>query len=481
MPKLTRRERDVAELLAQGLTNREIAERLFIGVRTAEYHVDQLRNKLGVRSRAQVAVMWMEQKAAVDTSGGVRSEVVLETGQNGAEQEKVGRVGRTLSALERRQHRVASTGRPRWLHAVAAISLAGLALGGGLFTWPRIHLGQPAVYIQTFAGIGVASFSGDGGPATRAALREPNGIAVGPMGAVFVATDGRIRRISADGAITTVAGNGNLGSSGDGGAAALAEIGVAGKWGNTGLAVDNAGSVYIPDAVAHSVRRISPAGIITTIAGTGTPGESGDGGPANAATLTSPRGVAVDDRGAIFIAEAGGHRVRRIDPSGVISRYAGTGEVGSGGDGGPAAAAQLNAPEAVVLDRAGNLFIADTANNRIRRVALDGSISTVAGDGRYGFSGDGGPATKAQLALPRGLASGSHGVIHIADSDNHRVRLLDAAGTINTIAGTGTAGYSGDGDSPPRAQLNEPDGVAVDDHGRLYIADAGNHRIRIVN
>jgi DNA-binding CsgD family transcriptional regulator/sugar lactone lactonase YvrE len=457
---LTKREREVAELVAAGLTSRQIADRLFIGVRTAEFHVDQLRNKLGVRSRAEIAAAWVQQRAAADASPN-------------------GEVSELPAAVPARRR---SAGR-RWPRVGAALAVAVLGAAtvvGVIVTWPHIQGAQPGQTIVSLAGTGTAGFSGDGGPARQAALREPNGIALDADGGVYVAAEGRIRHIGRDGVISTVAGAGGLGSSEDGGAATIADLDTGGKWGNTGLAVDRDGAIYVPDGRHHRVRKVTGDGIITTIAGTGRAGGSGDGGPARAAQLDLPRGVAIDSRGVVFIAEAGGHRVRRVDPGGIISTYAGTGDPGAAGDGGPAVAAQLNGPEALALDRAGNLFIADTLNNRIRRVALDGTITTVAGSGAFGFAGDGGPATRARLGLPRGLASDPRGHIYIADSDNNRIRRVDAAGIITTVAGTGRAGYSGDGQSPLRAQLDEPDGVAVDGRGRVYIADAGNHRVRIL-
>jgi sugar lactone lactonase YvrE len=458
----------VAELVAEGLTNREIAERLFIGVRTAEYHVDQLRSKLGVRSRAQVAALWVQQARleAAHGDGGVPAAPAVPAASVPASRPR-----RRLASYARLQ---------KWKVMPSAGLAVLLVLVGGVLTWPRIQVVRPHPSIETFAGVGVGSFAGDGGPARRAALREPSGVAVGRDGAVYVAADGRVRRIGPDGMISTVAGTGTLGSSGDGGAAVLAQIGVAGRYGNTGMAVDPDGALYVPDIYGHRVRRIAPGGTITTIAGTGIAGDSGDGGPAVAAALIVPRGLAVDDRGDLFIADAGRHRVRRVDATGTITTLAGSGVSGSGGDGGPATAAQLDAPEALALDRSGNLFIADTGNNRVRRVALDGSITTVAGNGAFGFSGDGGKATAARLALPRGLVTDPRGLLYIADSDNNRVRRVDAAGTITTVAGTGAAGFSGDGGPATQARLDGPDGVALDGAGRLFIADAGNHRVRVV-
>ena len=244
------------------------------------------------------------------------------------------------------------------------------------------------------------------------------------------------------------------------------------------MAVDSAGNVYVADQENHQVRRIDTAGVISTIAGTGEDGFSGDGGPATEAQLSVPRGVAVDSAGNVYVADVGNQRVRRIDTAGVISTIAGTGEDGFSGDGGPATEAQLSVPHGVAVDSAGNVYVADVGNQRVRRIDTAGVISTIAGTGEDGFSGDGGPATEAQLRGPAGVAVDSAGNVYVADVGNQRVRRIDTAGVISTIAGTGEDGFSGDGGPASEAQLRGPAGVAVDSAGNVFIADPGNHLVR---
>ena len=237
----------------------------------------------------------------------------------------------------------------------------------------------------------------------------------------------------------------------------------------TGVAVDGAGNLYIADTDNHRIRKVDAAGTITTVAGTGESGFSGDGGPASEGQLHRTYGVAVDGAGNLYIADADNNRIRKVDAAGTITTVAGTGESGFSGDGGPASEGQLDFPVGVAVDGAGNLYIADADNNRIRKVDAAGTITTVAGTGESGFSGDGGPASEGQLYYPYGVAVDGAGNLYIADTDNHRIRKVDAAGTITTVAGTGGEG-----------QLYYPNGVAVDGAGNLYIADTVNHRIRKV-
>ncbi|MBU2009421.1 MAG: hypothetical protein KJ624_06275, partial [Chloroflexi bacterium] len=278
------------------------------------------------------------------------------------------------------------------------------------------------------------------------------------------------------GTITTLAGTGTAGFGGDGGPAAAAQLN-----NPVGVALDS-GNLYIADRSNHRVRRVDLAtGIITTFAGTGVQGSGGDGSPATAAQFSNPMGVALGS-GSLYIAEYSGNRVRRVDlATGTITRLAGGGAIPLGDDG-PATAAQLNAPSVPALD-SGNLYISDYGNNRVRRVDLaTGAITTFAGTGVQGYGGDGGPATAAQLTTPRGLALDS-GYLYIGDRGNNRVRRVDlATGIITTVAGTGVAGFGGDGGQASAAQLNTPYGVGVDPGNQyLYIADTGNNRVRRVN
>ena len=360
------------------------------------------------------------------------------------------------------------------LHTACAAS-ARLRLGGG-----RSGLGASGDWIiHTAAGPGA---TGDGGPATEAQLKYPEGVAADAAGNVYIADYGnaRIRKIdAATGAISTIAGTGMRGYSGDGGPAAAAQIGQ-----SASAAPDADGNLYIADLENSRIRKIDAAtGAISTFAGTGILGFSGDGGPATAAQILQARSVAADAAGNVYIAD-GTWRVRKVDAAtGVISTFAGTGAAGSGGDGGPATAAQLSGPLDVAADSAGNIYIADRNAHRIRKVdAATGVISTFAGTGAAGSGGDGGAATAAQLNRPWSVAADTDGNVYIADRSNHRIRKVDAStGVISTIAGTGTLGFSGDGGPATAARLRSPSGVAKDADGNVYIADRSNHRIRKVD
>ena len=337
--------------------------------------------------------------------------------------------------------------------------------------------------IETFAGTGTSGFGGDGGAATSAMLNAPYGVAVDGAGNLYIAEDGndRIRKVDAStGIISTIAGSGLYGPSGDGGAATSATLFVP-----RGVAVDGAGNIYIVETGSYRIRKVDAStGIISTIAGTGTRGFSGDGGAATSALLDYPYGVAVDSAGNIYIADTFNYRIRKVDAStGIISTIAGTGSyrIGGGGDGGLATSASFSVPTGVALDGAGNIYVADADSGLIRKVdASTGIISTIAGSGLYGSSGDGGAATLASLSTPEGIAVDGAGNIYIAD-ENDRIRKVDAStGIISTIAGSGIRGFSGDGGAATSASLNDPKGVAVDGAGNIYIADTENHRIRRV-
>lgn len=282
--------------------------------------------------------------------------------------------------------------------------------------------------------------------------------------------------------ISSVAGTGTDGFAGDGGPAVSAHLDSP-----AGVAVAADGTLYIADQVNHRVRRIdAQTGVITTVAGDGTGGFGGDGGPATAAQLNWPADVALAADGSLYIADFLNQRVRRVDAqSGVISTVAGTGNPGFGGDGGPAVDAMLYGPDGLAFAPDGSLYIADVANNRVRKVdATTGVITTAAGGldsggpGIGGFSGDGDPAVRAELHQPRDVAFAADGSFYIADSWNDRVRKVDPAGIITTVAGSNTRGFAGDGGPAVDAQLQRPSGVAVGRDGNLYIADSYNHRIR---
>ncbi len=245
--------------------------------------------------------------------------------------------------------------------------------------------------------------------------------------------------------------------------------------------MDASGNLYIADTMNAKVRKVSAAsGVITTVAGSGTAGYGGDGGAAASAQLNLPIGVAVDSSGNVYIADFGNSRVRKVSASGaIIGTVAGNGSTGYSGDGGPAANAQLNGPQGVAVDAAGNLYIADTENNAIREVTPAGLIATVAGNGLAGYSGDGGQATSAQVGNPVGVAVDAAGDIFTVDASN-RVRQVYPNGLIATIAGNGSRGYSGDGGLATQAQLNAPSAIALGNNGNLYVADKANNAVRLL-
>jgi trimeric autotransporter adhesin len=347
--------------------------------------------------------------------------------------------------------------------------------------------GQSGI-ITTVAGNGTPGFSGDGGPAASASLNLTSlgavdivDVVVDASGNLFIADSGnnRIRKVSASGIITTLAGNGTCCVSGDGGPATSASLNYP-----SGVAMDASGDLFIADSNNSVIRKVSASGIITTVADNGINGLSGDGGPATSASLWGPHGVVLDAFGNLFVADALNNRIREVSASGIITTVAGSGAVGVlngnfSGESGPATSALLSGPEGVAVDTFGNLFIADSGNQRIRKVSASGIITTIAGDGNCCFSGDGGPATSTSLWEPSGVAVDASGNIFIADFGNNRVRKVSADGVITTVAGGGT-GALGDGGPATSASLFAPTGVAVDAFGNLFIADSGNNRVRCV-
>ncbi len=346
--------------------------------------------------------------------------------------------------------------------------------------------------ITTVAGNGAGGYSGDGGPATDAGLNLPQNVLVDALGNLFIAdyANNRIRKVSPNGIIVTVAGGGAA-DPGDGGLATSAVIA-----NPVGMAIDSSGNLYVANRQRMRVQKITPDGIINTVAGNGVAGYSGDGGLATNAELSLPTGIAVDSAGDLFIADFGNHRVRKVSAGGVISTIA-----------------AVSAPAGAALDANGNLYIADQQNSRIWEISPDDAITTAAGTGVTSFSGDGGPATAAQLNLTSGVAVDATGNVYISDFLNSRVRKVSsdgtittvpglnliypqgltvdaagnlyvadegrsqvfkvsAAGSVSTVAGNGTQGYSGDGGRATNAQLENPEALAVDASGNLYIVEA---------
>jgi sugar lactone lactonase YvrE len=336
--------------------------------------------------------------------------------------------------------------------------------------------------ITTLAGNGVGaggagSYSGDGGAATNAGMNEVVGVALDAGGNLFVCdfNNNRIREVSTNGVITTVAGNGIKGYSGDGGAATNASLN-----NPNDVAIDGSGNLFIADWGNQRIRKVNTNGTITLFAGNGANGYTGNGGPATNASLSYPVGVATDASGNLFIADAGNAVIRKVNTNGIITTFAGNGTAGYSGDGGPATSAELNVGAGVAVDASGNLFIADVYNNRVRKVSTNGIITTVAGNGKPGYAGDGGSATAARLWYPYGVGVDALGDLFIAEEFNERVRKVGTNGIITTVAGDGKLGYSGDGGAATSARMWSPARVAADSAGNLFIGDPFNNRVRKV-
>lgn len=349
------------------------------------------------------------------------------------------------------------------------------------FVFSLLAISLQAQTISTVAGTGTPGSTGDGGAATSARLFIPLDVAVDGSGNLYIAdqTNNRIRKVTAaTGKISTVAGTGVPGSSGDGGMATSARL-----FSPVAVAVDGSGNLYISDQLNQRIRKVTVAtGIISTVAGTGILGSSGDGGAATSARLSSPSDIAIDGSGNLYIADTGNNRIRKVTTAtGFISTVAGTGVPGSSGDGGAATNARLFSPVDIAIDGSNNFYIADQLNQRIRKVtAATGFISTVAGTGTLGSSGDGGSATSARLNFPTAVVLDGGGNLYIADAGNNRIRKVTAAtNIISTVAGTGVPGSSGDGGAATSARLFLPSGLFMSG-GNLYIADASNNRIRLV-
>ena len=344
------------------------------------------------------------------------------------------------------------------------------------YQWQFNGANLPNNIITTVAGNGSATFAGDGNAATNASLYGPWGVAFDTLGNLYIADsfNNRIREVDTNGIIATVAGDGTNGYSGDADSATNAKLNYP-----NGVAFDASGDLYIADSNNDRIRQVDTNGIIATVAGGG-PG--GDGGAATSATLAEPYGVTLDAIGNLYISDDDHASVRKVATNGIITTMAGEEfSPGYSGDGGLATDASLFIPRSVALDTAGNMYIADSQNCRIRKVNTSGIISTLAGNGNAGYFGDGGPATEAWLAAPSGVAVDASGNLYIADGGNNRIRKVNANGIITTVAGNGDTTYAGDGGPATNASLIEPASVAFDVSGNLYIGDTGNNRIREVH
>lgn len=448
---LTRREREVAALVAEGLTNREIAQRLFISERTADGHLEHIREKLAVNSRAQIAAWFVEQAQAPTVDNTVADAVSAP---------------KALPSRKPARRRQAT---------IAALILALLSVAGLTYAKLTAATAPRGPFIDTFAGNSRVAqcpndfcpggYSGDYGQAQSATLSYPHGIAV-TKDAVVIADfgNGRIRLVDSEGVIRTIAGGG-LDTFTEGANATSVDLPPP-----TAVAVASDGTVFFCTGPGPVLFRLDRDGTLHRV-------RLPDPSPLRDFVY----GIAADRDGALFIANWSGNTVLRLAADGSLSTYAGTGEAGSSGDGDAAHGALLNHPAGLALDSQGNLFIADQGNNRVRKVSHEtGVITTVAGSASiYGFAGDGGRATQAKLSLPAGIVV-HNDWLYIADTGNNRVRQVSPGGVISTLSGADESGFSGDHGPAIQARFFGPWAVAVDGSGRLLVVDSANHRVRAI-
>jgi Immunoglobulin domain/Immunoglobulin I-set domain/NHL repeat len=360
----------------------------------------------------------------------------------------------------------------------AVFSMVVSGIGPFTYQWRFNGTNLPNNFVTTVAGNGSLAYNGDGGPATGAGVWGPACVAFDSPGNMYVTSgsQNRIRKVDTNGIISTVAGNGNQDYSGDGVAATNTSL-----YSPNGVVFDALGNFYIADSANERVRKVDINGIITTVAGNGSETFAGDGGAATNATVSYPFGVALDAPGNLYIADSVNNRIRKVNTNGIITTVVGNGSAAYAGDGGAATNAALNNPFGVGLDPLGNLYIADSGNNRIRKVDTNGIITTVAGDGNDHYSGDGVAATNTSLYSPNGVTFDAPGNLYIADSANNRIRKVNTNGIITTVAGNGSRTFAGDGGAATNASFNIPYGVAFDSVGNMYVADTGNNLIRKVH
>jgi sugar lactone lactonase YvrE len=340
--------------------------------------------------------------------------------------------------------------------------------------------GHP-LYLYTDAGNGTGTSLGDGGPAANATIGAPRAMCADTAGNVYICdvTANRVRKLDIYGFMTTVAGNGKTGNPVNGMAATATSLSMSG---GGGVYVDNTGNIYISNTTGQTVSKVTAStGIISTICGTGIAGYSGDGGLASAAKVQTPLGICGDSSGNLYFADASNERIRKIDTKGIITTIIGTGSDAYSGDGGPGTSARVSVPRDLAMDIFGNMYIADFGNYVVRKyVMATGIISTFAGNGLIGVTGDGGPATAATMNTPARLAYDGGNMLYIADQNNNKVRGVNlTTGIINTVVATGKSGFGGDGGPSVLGQLYSIGGIAFNRLGNLYMSDINNKRIRV--
>lgn len=346
-------------------------------------------------------------------------------------------------------------------------------------TWMALPAAQAAT-ISTFAGTGTKGSAGAGGPATQAQLDNPFGVVRGPDGNIWFCeySGQRVCKVTPDGKLHVVAGSGQKGYTGDGGPALQATFNLPHE-----IRFDKAGHLYIVDMGNNAVRKVDlKTGVITTFAGTGRPGYAGDGGPAKDAQFKQPHSIQFDPAGDLFICDIGNHVLRKVAmKTGVISTFAGTGRAGPTPDGAPIAGTPLNGPRSLDFDAAGNLWLATREGNQVFKFDLQGGkIQHIAGTGKKGFTGHGGPAKQATLSGPKGIAVAPNGNVYLADTESHSVRMVNVKqGTLELIAGTGEKGDGPEG-APLQCKLARLHGLWVDPDGSIFIGDSETHRVRVI-